>query len=894
MTDRTPLILDVDTGIDDSLALLYAAASPDADLVAATCVSGNVDARQVGINTRAILELAGRTDVEVALGREVPLVRPLETTPETHGPQGLGSRRAAAADRAALGPPRRRRHPRRGAPAAGRDHARHARAADQPRHRRPARAGAARPARGLRADGRRLRVSGNTTPTTEWNIHCDPEAAKIVFRAWADAREADPSIPRPLALGLDVTEQARILPDDVVRLARRAGSTPDDSIALARGEDPMHATRSVAEQPGRALRRRRAALLHGVPRPYDGFYGAFIHDPLAVAAALDRSLVTTEALYVDVETRGELTTGMTVADRRRLTGKPPNLDVAVTADVPSSSTASSSASADWRRTTRTCHARRRRRRPAPATRQEDGMNLDWLQICAEGQTTPASRPIQPAYLVALLVGAVLLAIIARRSRDLTTATLTLMPVAIAINIAVGSIAVALRLPIYLDSIGTVLVGALAGPWAGALTGILSNLIWSILPVPGGAGPTAAFFAPVAGVIGLMAGFWASRGVFQLRPDDVRVGGFLALAAGIVGGRGRVARRPGDDRHPGPGGRRIRTSCSQTRRFVLIALGYRRRRRRRRLAHRPDRLRLRGDDPRIRPYLSARPPIAAFALVFALLRLLFGPTGYFSRSTAYRRRPAGRLPRRREPDRPGHARPARPDRRARHRRGRRFLLAGLGAARRERPAVPGLGRRPDDGPRRGRDLGADRRRRVRWRDGRRHRRPRRAVPDARAERLPVGLRAGPDQRPARQDHQLHDRVPHPRRPADHGPDDVQPRRDDGRRMTVRGGLTHAGMSATTGYFVAGASWLHRRNPLTKLLALGAGPAGGVPAAADRAADPASRHRRRGVVRRPARPLVRAMRIPAVLLLSILVVNASSSRAPRTARHARPVVRSRARA
>ena len=92
-------------------------------------------------------------------------------------------------------------------------------------------------------------VSGNTTPTTEWNIHCDPEAARIVLRAWTEARLADPSIPLPLALGLDVTEQARILPDDVVRLARRAGSTPDDSIALARGEDPMHATRSVAGNP---------------------------------------------------------------------------------------------------------------------------------------------------------------------------------------------------------------------------------------------------------------------------------------------------------------------------------------------------------------------------------------------------------------------------------------------------------------------------------------------------------------------------------------------------------------------------------------------------------------------------------------------------------------------
>ena len=152
------------------------------------------------------------------------------------------------------------------------------------------------------------------------------------------------------------------------------------------------------------------------------------------------------------------------------------------------------------------------------------MSLDWL----------SSLPtIQLVYLAALVVGAILFAVIARRSRDLSTATLTLMVVAIAINIAVGSLTYALRLPVYLDSIGTVLVGALAGPWAGALTGILANFIWSILPIPGGAGPTAAFFAPVAAVIGLMAGFWASRGVFRLRSDDPRVGGFLALAFGIA-------------------------------------------------------------------------------------------------------------------------------------------------------------------------------------------------------------------------------------------------------------------------------------------------------------------------------------------------------------------------
>ena len=334
MTDRAALILDVDTGIDDSLALLYAAGSPDAELVAVTCVSGNIDARQVAINSRAVLELAGRTDVEVALGREVPLLRALETTPETHGPQGLGHAVLPAPSE-----PLSERH-----------------AVDlilEEARRRPGEItlvtlgpltnlalavmiepGLPRLLKGYALMGGAFGVSGNTTPTTEWNIHCDPEAAAIVFRAWAAAIAADPSIARPMALGLDVTEQARIGPDDVVRLARRAGSTPDDSIALARGEDPMLATRSVASNP--IVRYVADALRFYMEfhAQYDGFYGAFLHDPLAVAAALDRGLVVTEPLYVDVETCGELTDGMTVADRRNLTGKPANLDVAVSADVP--------------------------------------------------------------------------------------------------------------------------------------------------------------------------------------------------------------------------------------------------------------------------------------------------------------------------------------------------------------------------------------------------------------------------------------------------------------------------------------------------------------------------------------------------------------------------------
>ena len=86
----TPLIVDVDTGIDDSLALLYLLASPEAELVGITCTAGNVNARQVAINNLAWLELCDGPDVEVALGAEVPIIAPLMTTEETHGPQGIG------------------------------------------------------------------------------------------------------------------------------------------------------------------------------------------------------------------------------------------------------------------------------------------------------------------------------------------------------------------------------------------------------------------------------------------------------------------------------------------------------------------------------------------------------------------------------------------------------------------------------------------------------------------------------------------------------------------------------------------------------------------------------------------------------------------------------------
>jgi energy-coupling factor transport system substrate-specific component len=120
------------------------------------------------------------------------------------------------------------------------------------------------------------------------------------------------------------------------------------------------------------------------------------------------------------------------------------------------------------------------------------------------------------------------------SSQFTTRTLVLMPVAIAINIILGAtVANALKLPVYLDSIGTILVAALAGPIAGAVTGALSNLLWTfVLPPPFQNGPAAAF-AIVAAVIGVMAGLIARAGWLRPRPNTPP--GQLAVGAVITVG-----------------------------------------------------------------------------------------------------------------------------------------------------------------------------------------------------------------------------------------------------------------------------------------------------------------------------------------------------------------------
>ena len=117
----------------------------------------------------------------------------------------------------------------------------------------------------------------------------------------------------------------------------------------------------------------------------------------------------------------------------------------------------------------------------------------------------------------------------RMQKDFSTMTWVLIPVAIAINLTIGQIVLVLKLPVYLDSIGTVLVGVICGPWAGALTGSLSNIIAGIILDPG----WLPWF-PVAAAIGGTAGVMANIGYFKNWWKVVVTGFVIAVVATVVG------------------------------------------------------------------------------------------------------------------------------------------------------------------------------------------------------------------------------------------------------------------------------------------------------------------------------------------------------------------------
>jgi purine nucleosidase len=292
MTKR--IILDTDPGIDDSLAILLALASPEISLEGLSVVHGNSSSSQGTINALSVLEMAKAIHIPVYRGCEIPLVQPSLLAPETHGAQGIGYAKLPRPQTkpqvqkgsdflierimsapgeitlVAIGPLTNialaiRQEPR---------------IVDNVKE--------------VFIMGGAMRHEGNTTPLAEFNTYVDPHAAHIVFHSGM-----------PITLTpLDVTYQCIFLPDDLNRLLKI--------------DSPI--TKFIADAT------RFYMEFHD---EYQKIEGCVINDPLTLALTFMPELCDYQELYVDVDLSGGVSMGNTFADFYRMTGKPANMKVAL-------------------------------------------------------------------------------------------------------------------------------------------------------------------------------------------------------------------------------------------------------------------------------------------------------------------------------------------------------------------------------------------------------------------------------------------------------------------------------------------------------------------------------------------------------------------------------------
>jgi purine nucleosidase/pyrimidine-specific ribonucleoside hydrolase len=285
------LLIDTDPGIDDALAILLALSSCEAQVETITTVAGNVPVDLGTANARRILAVAAPDPMpRLARGAETPLKGPLVTAAHFHGDDGLGH-----LDRL-VDPDGRPRYPAPSIPLETRPGAEAI--LDTVDRRGPELTivalgpltnlaaalalDAARLARAARVVvmGGAIAVPGNVTAAAEFNIHVDPEAAAMVFAS---------GLPIEL-IPLDVTRRVVLDEATLVERLRRSASTTSRFILDFTG----HGFSFEAERQSR---------------------GMALHDPLAMAVALDPSLVTFERLSIRVECESRLTRGLTMADR---------------------------------------------------------------------------------------------------------------------------------------------------------------------------------------------------------------------------------------------------------------------------------------------------------------------------------------------------------------------------------------------------------------------------------------------------------------------------------------------------------------------------------------------------------------------------------------------------
>jgi len=275
--NRKPVIIDVDTGVDDAIALLVAFQLPQLDIRALTTVAGNVSLDKTTYNTRRLVELIGR-DVPIYQGASKPIFTdPIPSADYVHGADGLGGvvlpeptkqveamaacdfiyeealRQNGELELIAVGPLTNLGHA-------------FLKYRDLPKYikRIVIMGGAA--------------SFGNVTPAAEFNIYGDPEAADIVFTS---------GVPVHMC-GLDMTLKTWFTPEEVKAFA---------DLGTPQGKFASDVLQKALE----------FSLMIGLP-------GVCMHDPATVLYAADDSIFTAEPARVRVETKGVLTRGKTVTD----------------------------------------------------------------------------------------------------------------------------------------------------------------------------------------------------------------------------------------------------------------------------------------------------------------------------------------------------------------------------------------------------------------------------------------------------------------------------------------------------------------------------------------------------------------------------------------------------
>ncbi|MFD1361892.1 nucleoside hydrolase [Lentibacillus salinarum] len=290
------IIMDCDPGHDDAIAIILAAARTELDILGITTVSGNAEIEKTTWNALKICDLVGLKDVTVSKGASQPLVRLRETAPDIHGDSGL--------DGPALPEPSRGWSGEHGADSI----IRLVQEAKEPVT--------------LLATGPLTNVAlaltkandinenieeivlmgggtfGNWTPTAEFNIWADPEAARKVFES---------GIPITV-MGLDITHQALATPAIIERVNKI-----DNDVAQIVGE--------------------LLAFFASTYKEMFDFNGAPVHDVLTVAYCIAPELFTMKDVNIAVETKGEFTAGTTLVDLHGVTGRTINAKFGTGLDV---------------------------------------------------------------------------------------------------------------------------------------------------------------------------------------------------------------------------------------------------------------------------------------------------------------------------------------------------------------------------------------------------------------------------------------------------------------------------------------------------------------------------------------------------------------------------------